>query len=133
MTRLRIRHSKITHEYLLSKIEPPFCNTCNQQITTQHLLFYMNAENTETQEVNTDCTKTPLQPARNNKKKRYQLPKGDPTIKPDIKKKFQHVVKDFVVDTTLNTPYKKEKKICSNQRIEYLVDKFGTSFAELGI
>ena len=35
MTRLRIGHSKITHEYLLSKTEPPFCN---QQITTQHLL-----------------------------------------------------------------------------------------------
>ena len=41
MTRLRIGHSKITHEYLLSKTEPPFCN---QQITT----CYINAENTET-------------------------------------------------------------------------------------
>ena len=38
MTRLRIEHSKITYEYLLSKTEPPFCTTCNQQITTQHLL-----------------------------------------------------------------------------------------------
>ena len=38
MTRLRIEHSKITHEYLLSETEPPFCNICNQHINSQHLL-----------------------------------------------------------------------------------------------
>ena len=30
MTRLRIGHTRITHEYLLAKTESPFCNTCNQ-------------------------------------------------------------------------------------------------------
>ena len=96
MTRLRIGQSKITHEYLLTKTEPSFCNTCNQQITSQHLLH-------ECRKYQNLRSKYPPETT----KKRYQLSKGDPTTRPDIKRKFQHVAKDLIVDTTLNPNIKK--------------------------
>ena len=57
-------------------------------------------ENTETQEVNTNLPETT--------KKRYQLSKGDPTTRSDIKRKFQRVAKDLVLDATLNPHIKKK-------------------------
>lgn len=41
MTRLRIGHSKITHEYGLAKTEPPFCNIYIQQINHPTFAIWM--------------------------------------------------------------------------------------------
>ena len=38
ITRMRIGHSKLTHQYLLSNLSPPTCEECNEQLTIRHLL-----------------------------------------------------------------------------------------------
>lgn len=39
ITRLRIGHTKLTHGYLISKENQPLCETCQTQLTVQHLLI----------------------------------------------------------------------------------------------
>lgn len=38
LTRLRIGHSRMTHEHIFKKDPPPICGECNQQVTIIHLL-----------------------------------------------------------------------------------------------
>ena len=39
LTRLRIGHCKLTHEYLLKGENPPRCQTCNVPLSIQHILL----------------------------------------------------------------------------------------------
>ena len=39
LCRLRIGHTKTTHEYLISKSETPKCNICQQTISVKHILI----------------------------------------------------------------------------------------------
>lgn len=39
LTRLRIGHTKLTHNFLIERKEPPVCETCNENITVEHLLL----------------------------------------------------------------------------------------------
>ncbi|KOX80107.1 hypothetical protein WN51_09011 [Melipona quadrifasciata] len=52
-------------------------------------------------------------------KKCYQLSKGDPTTRPIIKKKVQHVAKDLVVDATLSPTLKKKNHPAISQMLRY--------------
>lgn len=38
INRLRIGHTRLTHQYLLKKEPPPICLNCNTQLTIKHLL-----------------------------------------------------------------------------------------------
>lgn len=38
LARLRIGHTSITHSYLMSKDDPPWCQECDEQITVKHIL-----------------------------------------------------------------------------------------------
>lgn len=38
ITRLRIGHTRLTHTHLITKENPPLCNTCDTQITVEHIL-----------------------------------------------------------------------------------------------
>ena len=38
-SRLKIGHSRLTHEYLLKRDAPPFCTKCNCAITINHVLL----------------------------------------------------------------------------------------------
>ena len=38
LTRLRIGHTRTTHEFLLKGEEPPICETCKESRTVQHVL-----------------------------------------------------------------------------------------------
>lgn len=38
-TRVLLEHTKLTHGYLLSREEPPVCNTCCQQLTIRHIII----------------------------------------------------------------------------------------------
>lgn len=38
ITRLRIGHTKMTHGYILDKINPPRCRRCNENATVKHIL-----------------------------------------------------------------------------------------------
>jgi len=40
MHRLRIGHTRITHEYLIENTEPPKCRPCNSQITVKHIIIH---------------------------------------------------------------------------------------------
>lgn len=42
LTRLRLGHSKLTHEYHLKKESPPLCSKCNSQLTMSHLISCYN-------------------------------------------------------------------------------------------
>lgn len=42
ISRLRIGHTRITHEHLMKKTEPPICETCQVIITVKHLLIECN-------------------------------------------------------------------------------------------
>ena len=39
LTRLRIGHSKLTHEYLLKGENPPKCQKCNVPLSVQHIML----------------------------------------------------------------------------------------------
>lgn len=39
ITRLRIGHTKITHEHLIKKTDPPICDICQETVTVKHLLL----------------------------------------------------------------------------------------------
>lgn len=39
LTRLRIGHSKITHNYIIEGETPPVCHTCNQNLTIKHIIL----------------------------------------------------------------------------------------------
>ncbi|XP_050511759.1 uncharacterized protein LOC126887904 [Diabrotica virgifera virgifera] len=38
MRRLRIGHCRLTHGYLMSQGNPPWCHTCNTRVTVKHIL-----------------------------------------------------------------------------------------------
>lgn len=38
-TRLRIGHTRLTHEYRLDKVDPPICTSCNSPLTVRHILI----------------------------------------------------------------------------------------------
>lgn len=39
LTRIRIGHTLLTHEFLMTKTDPPMCNTCgNTQLTIRHII-----------------------------------------------------------------------------------------------
>lgn len=40
LSRLRIGHSRLTHKYLMEKIDPPICDACFVQITIEHILCH---------------------------------------------------------------------------------------------
>jgi len=47
ITRIRIGHMSLTHSFLISKDQPPICNTCQTRITIRHIfeecpIQYMN-------------------------------------------------------------------------------------------
>ncbi|CAK9795846.1 Probable RNA-directed DNA polymerase from transposon X-element [Anthophora plagiata] len=53
LSRLRTGHTKITHEHLLKKTEPPHCNRCpSQSLTTDHLLYECTVTNPQRQKYN---------------------------------------------------------------------------------
>ena len=70
----------------------------------------MNAENTEKPKKQTRIKPKHRSNLPETTRERYQLPKGDPTTRANIKRKFQHVAKDLVVDATLNPHVKKKKR-----------------------
>jgi hypothetical protein len=37
ITRIRIGHTFLTHSFLISKDQPPICNTCQTRITISHI------------------------------------------------------------------------------------------------
>ena len=39
LTRIRIGHTRLTHEYLLKAEIAPHCGTCGQQLTIKHILM----------------------------------------------------------------------------------------------
>ena len=39
LSRLRIGHTKLTHDFLFNDLPPPSCNQCNVRITVQHFLL----------------------------------------------------------------------------------------------
>lgn len=39
LTRLRIGHTRLTHEYLMTRQEPPICEICNARLTVTHVLL----------------------------------------------------------------------------------------------
>ena len=39
ITRCRIRHTRLTHAYLLTNEQPPFCISCNEPFTVKHFLI----------------------------------------------------------------------------------------------
>lgn len=38
MNRLRIRHTRLTHGFLMSKNDPPLCETCGTILTIKHII-----------------------------------------------------------------------------------------------
>lgn len=38
ITRLRIGHTRLTHTYLMTRDDPPMCETCQEQVTVNHIL-----------------------------------------------------------------------------------------------
>ena len=39
ITRCRIGHTRLTHAYLLTNEQPPFCISCNEPFTVKHFLI----------------------------------------------------------------------------------------------
>ena len=39
ITRCRIGHTRLTHAYLLTNDQPPFCISCNEPFTVKHFLI----------------------------------------------------------------------------------------------
>ena len=39
VTRCRIEHTRLTHAYLLTNEQPPFCISCNEPFTVKHFLI----------------------------------------------------------------------------------------------
>ena len=39
ITRCRIGHTRLTHSYLLTNEQPPFCISCNEPFTVKHFLI----------------------------------------------------------------------------------------------
>ena len=39
LSRLRIGHTRLTHSFLLTRDEPPYCYACNKPITVRHFLI----------------------------------------------------------------------------------------------
>lgn len=40
LTRLRIGHTRLTHQYLFDRSDPPTCEQCNERLTVEHILLY---------------------------------------------------------------------------------------------
>ncbi|KAJ8929449.1 hypothetical protein NQ314_017860 [Rhamnusium bicolor] len=38
LSRLRLGHTRLTHEYLLNRSDEPFCETCHTSLTVRHIL-----------------------------------------------------------------------------------------------
>lgn len=38
ITRIRIGHTRLTHQHLFKKENPPICETCNTPLTIEHIL-----------------------------------------------------------------------------------------------
>ena len=45
ITRCRIGHTRLTHAYLLTNEQPPFCISCNEPFTVKHFLITCNEFN----------------------------------------------------------------------------------------
>ncbi|XP_076626843.1 uncharacterized protein LOC143344561 [Colletes latitarsis] len=52
MARLRTGHCRLTHEYLIKKTDPPFCNVCDQPLSTNHMLYECRRFQTSRQKYN---------------------------------------------------------------------------------
>lgn len=52
ITRLRIGHTPLTHEYLFNNSEPPICKNCNTLTNIEHILIHCTKYNIERQNCN---------------------------------------------------------------------------------
>ena len=57
ITRLRIGHTILTHDYIMYKRPPPTCNTCNTRLTVGHILLRCRQYDTERTELTDFCTR----------------------------------------------------------------------------
>ena len=55
LTRLRIGHSALTHRYILSQDDKPFCVSCNTDLTIKHILVNCTEFN-DTRKKHFKCT-----------------------------------------------------------------------------
>ncbi|KAL1447573.1 hypothetical protein WDU94_009873 [Cyamophila willieti] len=58
LTRLRIGHSLLTHQFLMERLAPPVCDTCHASLTIQHILCYCRKFNHERTKFN--CNNIPF-------------------------------------------------------------------------
>ena len=40
LSRLRVGHTRLTHEHLMTRDPPPTCEDCNQLLTVKHIIIY---------------------------------------------------------------------------------------------
>ena len=55
LTRIRIGHSRITHQHLISKENPPICEKCNSPLSIDHIILNCKKYNVEREKYN--CNK----------------------------------------------------------------------------
>lgn len=81
LTRLRIGHTRLTHEYLMTRSSPPICRTCNTQLTVKHIL--------------TDCTQYA------DKRRLFELSSDISDILSNCNSEIRKLL-DFLQDTGLH-------------------------------